>query len=79
MLCHENIALASEFSLVSFASSLRHLLSRGHELICICSHQRPLPEQSYLRVLRYQEPPSMEGTFPTALNFGMRHCYEPMS
>ena len=41
-----------------------HLLSRGHELIGICSHQRPLPEQSGLRVLRYPEPAQMEGTWP---------------
>lgn len=41
-----------------------HLLARGHELVGICSHQRPLPEMLGLRVLRYPEPPSMEGAWP---------------
>ncbi len=33
-----------------------HLRQRGHELVAICSHERPLPEGPGLRVLRYQEP-----------------------
>ena len=41
-----------------------HLLSRGHELVAICSHQRPLLEKSALRVLRYSEPIPMEGEWP---------------
>ena len=33
-----------------------YLQQRGHQLVAICSHGRPLPEGSDLRVLRYQEP-----------------------
>ena len=32
------------------------LQARGHELVAICSHQRPLPEGHRLKVLRYSEP-----------------------
>jgi len=32
------------------------LCQRGHELVAICSHGRPLPEGPGLRVLRYSEP-----------------------
>ena len=33
-----------------------YLQQRGHELVAICSHQRPLPEGPTLKVLRYEEP-----------------------
>ena len=33
-----------------------HLRQRGHDLVAICSHDRPLPEGPGLRVLRYAEP-----------------------
>ena len=32
-----------------------YLIARGHELVAICSHARPLPEGPKLRVLRYPE------------------------
>ena len=36
-----------------------HLESRGHELVAICSHQRPVALKG--RVLRYQEPEKLSG------------------
>ena len=41
-----------------------HLLERGHELVAICSHGRPLPEGPRLRVLRYSEPPKPPQPLP---------------
>ncbi|QNI46823.1 glycosyltransferase [Synechococcus sp. A15-60] len=40
------------------------LIERGHQLLAICSHQRPLPEIEGLRVLRYDQPPPMSGEWP---------------
>tara|TARA_Y100001954_G_scaffold234525_1_gene290197 strand:+ start:5046 stop:6257 length:1212 start_codon:yes stop_codon:yes gene_type:complete len=39
-----------------------HLLDRGHELVAICSHQRPVLEG--VRVLRYEEPAKPVGELP---------------
>ena len=41
-----------------------HLLARGHELVAICSHQRPL--LTGVRVLRYEEPARPSGELPHA-------------
>ena len=39
-----------------------HLLARGHELVAICSHQRPVFEG--VRVIRYKEPAEPVGDLP---------------
>jgi len=41
-----------------------YLSQRGHELVAICSHDRPLVEGPGLRVLRYAEPPKPEQPLP---------------
>ena len=41
-----------------------YLIARGHELVAICSHERPLPEVNGLKVLRYSQPPPMSGEWP---------------
>ena len=41
-----------------------YLIERGHQLVAICSHQRPLPEVEGLRVLRYDEPLQLSGENP---------------
>ena len=41
-----------------FRQLLPHLIRRGHEVVGICSHQRPLPELPGLSILRYEEPPA---------------------
>ena len=41
-----------------------YLIKRGHQLVAICSHQRPLPEVEGLRVLRYDEPLQLSGENP---------------
>ena len=47
-----------------FRQLIPYLLKRGHELVAICSHQRPLPKADRLRVIRYSEPPPMAGDWP---------------
>lgn len=47
-----------------FRQLVPHLLQRGHELVAICSHDRPLPEGERLRVLRYHEPPAGQPPLP---------------
>ena len=43
-----------------FRQLLPCLLERGHELVAICSHTRPVLSSSRLRVLRYKEPNGCE-------------------
>ena len=60
---NENSSASSKFS-GQFRQLFPYLLKRGHELVAICSHQRPLPKADGLRVIRYSEPPSMAGDWP---------------
>ena len=46
-----------------------HLEQRGHELVAIASHQRPVPLKG--RLLRYEEPVALKGC-PWVASFGMR-------
>ena len=41
-----------------------YLQQQGHDLVAICSHQRPLPEGPGLKVLRYQEPSKPGAALP---------------
>lgn len=50
------------------------LLDRGHELVAICSHQRPLPASPRLRVLRYGEP----APAPAVLPYGSQLWHEAL-
>ena len=41
-----------------------HLARRGHQLVAVCSHDRPLPVVEGLKVLRYQAPDPINSALP---------------
>ena len=49
-----------------FRQLVPHLLENGHEVVAVCSHQRPLPTHPSLRILRYTEP----SNFSSTLSYG---------